>query len=118
MSKIISFYKDDIDKCWYNSSNIIYSECIDHDDKLKEVKVVFKNGNEYTYKDVPVQDYLMFREAPSQGKALNSIIKKYEFIKSEEKRDLERLNEEKEMLLEKARQALEEQNAKDGSEET
>ena len=117
MSKTISCYKDNIDKCWYESSNIVYSECIDHDNALKEVKVVFKNGNEYTYLDVPVQDYLMFREAPSQGKALNSIIKKYEFVKSENKRDLEQLNEEKEMLLEKARQALEEQNKKENAED-
>lgn len=113
MGKIISSYSGNIDKCWYDSSNVVYSECIDHEDALKEVKVVFKNGNEYTYKEVPVQDYLMFREAPSQGKALNSIIKKYEFVKSENKRDLEQLNEEKEMLLEKARQALEEQNRKE-----
>lgn len=117
MGKIISSYSNDIDKCWYDSSNVVYSECLDHDNALKEVKVVFKNGSEYTYLDVPVQDYLMFREAPSQGKALNAIIKKYKFVKSEEKRDLEQLNEEKEMLLEKARQALEEQNKKENTEE-
>lgn len=117
MGKIISIYKDSVDKCWYESSNIVYSECLDHDNALKEVKVVFKNGNEYTYLEVPVQDYLMFREAPSQGKALNSIIKKYKFVKSEEKRDLEQLNGEKEILLEKAKQALEEQNKKENAEE-
>lgn len=113
MGKIISAYANNVDKCWYDSSNVVYSECIDKLNDLKEVKVVFKNGSEYTYKEVPVQDYLMFREAPSQGKALNSIIKKYEFVKSEEKRDLEQLNEEKEMLLEKAKQTLEEQNKKE-----
>ena len=94
MSKIISYYSDNVDKCWYTSSNVVYSECIDHKDALKEVKVVFKNGNEYTYKDVPTYDYMMFRDAPSQGKALNSILKKYEFVKSEEKRDLDLIKEE------------------------
>lgn len=117
MSKIISHYSNNLDKAWYDSSNIVYSECIDHDNALKEVKVVFKNGSEYTYQEVPVQDYLSFREASSQGKALNSIIKKYKFIKSEQKRDLEQLNEEKEILLEKAKQALEEQNKKENVED-
>lgn len=113
MGKILSSYSNNIDKCWYESSNIVYSECIDHDNALKEVKVVFKNGCEYTYLEVPVQDYLMFRESSSQGKALNTFIKKYKFIKSEEKRDLDELNKEKEFLLEQARQKLEEENAED-----
>lgn len=106
MGKILSIYKDNVDKVWYNSSNIVYSECIDNRDALKEVKVVFKNGNEYSYLDVKVQDYLMFREDASQGKALNKFLKQYEYKKHEEKRDLELLKEELENNLEIAKQTL------------
>ena len=109
MGKILAIYKDNVDKAWYNSSNIVYSECIDKRDSLKEVKVTFRNGNEYSYLDVAVQDYLMFREDASQGKALNKLLKKYEFIKHEEKRDLEALNEELNNLLEIAKEELEKQ---------
>lgn len=83
MGKILSFYENDVDKAWYNSSNVIYSECIDKEGELKTVKVVFKNGGTYQYKNVNVNDYLMFREDSSQGKAINKFIKKYEFEKLE-----------------------------------
>lgn len=107
MGKIASIYQNNLDKAWYNSSNIVYSECIDKKDELKEVKVVFKNGVEYSYLDVAVQDYLMFREDASQGKALNKFLRKYKYEKHEEKRDLTLLNEELQSLLE---QITEEQN--------
>lgn len=104
MGKIISYYNNGVDKCWYTSSNVVYSECIDHKDALKDVKIVFKNGTEYTYKEVPVYEYMTFRESASQGKALNSILKKYEFVKSEEKRDLELIKEEMEKVINLANQ--------------
>lgn len=107
MGKIASIYQDNLDKAWYNSSNIVYSECVDKKNELKEVKVVFKNGTEYSYFDVAVQDYLMFREDASQGKALNKFLKKYEYQKHEEKRDLDLLNEELQLLIERI---TEEQN--------
>lgn len=107
MGKIIAIYSNNVDKAWYESSNVVYSECIDKKNELKEVNVVFKNGTEYTYFDVAVQDYLMFREDASQGKALNKFIKKYEYAKHEEKRDLALLNEELENLLEIAKQIQE-----------
>lgn len=109
MGKILAVYKDGIDKAWYNSSNIVYSECIDNKDALKTVKITFKNGTEYSYFDVPVQDYLMFREDASQGKALNKFIKSYKYEKHEEKRNLELLNEELNNLLEQAKDKLNEQ---------
>lgn len=31
-----------IDRIWYKSSNIIYSECYDKENDYKELKVVFK----------------------------------------------------------------------------
>ena len=67
-----------IERTWYKSSNILYSECYDKVDSLKEVKVVFNSGRCYLYKDVNVNDYLLFREAKSQGKAINRLLKRNE----------------------------------------
>lgn len=100
MSKIFSFYNKndsgvDIEKVWYSSSNVIYSECIDYDNKPKTIKIVFSNGTQYEYKDVDVRDYLLLRESNSQGKALNRLIKekKYEYVKLENA-DLNAIEEE------------------------
>ena len=90
MSKIFNLYtktKDgtDIDRTWYSSTNIKYSECLDYDNNLKTLKVVFNNGTQYEYNNVEVAQYLLFRDAPSQGKALNEYIKAkgYEYKKLE-----------------------------------
>lgn len=93
MSKIFNFYANDVDKTWYQSSNIRFSECIDNDNDLKTLKVVFNNGTQYQYNKVDVRHYLMFRDAASQGKALNEFIKGngYEFEKLENA-DLESLD--------------------------
>lgn len=76
-----------IDMIWYKSSNIIYSECLDNENDYKTLKVVFKNGQSYTYKKVDVNDYVLFVHGGidgSNGKALNKFIKpKYEFEKTE-----------------------------------
>lgn len=95
MSKIFSFYNNGLDKTWYESSNVKYSECTDKAGELKQVKVVFNNGSQYLYKDVDVNDYLLFREAESQGKALNHFLKqkKYEYEKLEPQ-NIDLLNEE------------------------
>jgi hypothetical protein len=86
MSKIFGFYANDKDVNWYQSSNIRYSECDDHDNDLKTLRVVFNNGTQYEYKKISVQDYLMFRNDTSQGKALNQYIKGngYEYEKLED----------------------------------
>ncbi len=85
MSKIFNVYSNDVDRTWYQSSNIKFSECIDHDNELKTLKVVFNNGTQYRYDKVDVRDYLLFRDAESQGKALNQYIKPkgYAYIKLE-----------------------------------
>ena len=85
MSKIFGFYANDEDTQWYQSSNIKYSKCLDHDNSLKTLRVVFNNGTQYEYKNVSVQDYLFFRDSNSQGKALNQYIKgkNYEYEKLE-----------------------------------
>ena len=95
MSKLYSYYSDDVDKAWYDSSNILYSECIDNDNDLKTLKVVFKNGTEYQYDKVDVRDYLLFRESDSQGKTFNRLIKekKYPYTKLGNV-DIEAINEE------------------------
>ena len=83
MSKILNVYRNNLDKAWFNSSNIKFSECQDNEGELKTLDVVFNNGSRYRYKGVDVNDYLMFREAASQGKALNQYIKSkgYEYEK-------------------------------------
>ena len=100
MSKIFGFYAKnddgiDTDKAWFDSSNVKYAECLDNDNELKTLKVVFNNGGTYQYNKVKVQDYLLFREDVSQGKAINKYIKanKYEYVKLEDT-DLDKLTDE------------------------
>lgn len=95
MAKKFNIYCNGVDKTWYDSSNVAYSECIDNENKPKTLKIVFTNGTQYQYNDVDVRDYLLFREDSSQGKALNRLIKekKYEYSKLDNA-DLEAINEE------------------------
>lgn len=95
MSKKFNLYCNGVDKTWYDSSNVVYTECIDNENKPKTLKVVFSNGTQYQYNDVDVRDYLLLREDLSQGKALNRLIKekKYEYKKLENA-DLDAINEE------------------------
>lgn len=106
MAVVVNKYENNIDKAWYDSSNIVYSECIDNVDDYKDLFITFKDGRTYHYKNVTVQDYLLFREDASQGKALNKYITKkidkkpvYEFERLENK-DLILLSEERDKLLE------------------
>ena len=100
MSKIFNFYTvdkngDNVDKTWFDSSTVKYAECIDKDNELKTLKVVFNNGTQYEYRKVNVKDYLLFREDTSAGKALNKYIKgnNYEYEKIDNA-DIEAINEE------------------------
>lgn len=106
MGLIINKYLNEIDKCWYESSNIIYSECFDKKDSYKDLIIVFKDGRAYKYKDVIVQDYLLFRSNESQGKALNKYIitkfmgqNKYQFEKLDNY-NITEIEKEKQNLLE------------------
>ena len=68
-----------LDRVWYESSNVFYSECEDSDTAEKVLRVVFKNGATYQYENVDVNDYLMFIAGGidnSNGKALNQFVKK------------------------------------------
>ena len=98
MAKKFSFYENgdpSVERCWYDSSNVIYSECIDYENKPKTLKIVFSNGTQYQYNDVNVNDYIVFKNDISQGKALNRLIKekKYEYVKLENA-DLNAIEEE------------------------
>ena len=91
MSKIFNFYSTDengigLDKCWYDSSNVKYSECVDEEGEPKVLRIVFSNGTQYQYDGVDVNQYLLFREDASQGKALNKYIKAngYKYTKLED----------------------------------
>lgn len=67
-----------IDRAWYNSSHIFYSECDDIVDGLKVLRITFNNGKTYEYRNVDVNDYLMFLVGGldgSQGKAFYKYIK-------------------------------------------
>jgi CRISPR/Cas system CSM-associated protein Csm2 small subunit len=64
----------------YESSNIIASQYNQSD---KTLNIIFKHGGSYSYSNVEKTDYIRFETAESQGKVLNSNIKKYAFIKNE-----------------------------------
>ena len=91
--------KAHVDKTWYDSSSVFYSEFVEHEnDNFGELFVTFKNGGTYCYKNVDmVHDYILFKSGGSygsQGKALNEFIKKkYQFEKCENK-DIQLLTEE------------------------
>lgn len=75
-------YINQEDHVWYDSSNIIYSKCYDtQSSKQKTVKIVFKGGRTYVYKDIHTDDYLQFKMAMSNGEAFNKYIKKYSAIR-------------------------------------
>lgn len=103
--KIFNFYSKnnsgiDVDRTWFDSSNIKYSECLDYDNKLKTLNVVFNNGTQYEYTEVNAQDYLFFRDSPSQGKALNEYIKGKNYsYKKIENVDIETINNELEFRI-------------------
>ena len=68
-----------LDRAWFKSSNVFYSECEDRENALKVLRVVFNNGATYEYSDVDVNDYMMFLAGGldhSHGKALNEFVKK------------------------------------------
>lgn len=73
--------KDNLVKAIYKSSNILAST---YDKSNNNLTITFNRGTQYTYKGVSVTDYTRFEIAESQGKILNSHIKKYEFDKGED----------------------------------
>ena len=92
-------YLNNEDNTWYDSSNVIFSKCYDNDTQTKTLKVVFKNGRSYLYKDVDIKDYLLFKTSTSTGSAINEyIIKKYKGVRISDT-DINTLNEYKQQLI-------------------
>lgn len=104
---LIRIYDDanKVDRAWYNSSNIVYSECDDKQDDFKTLRVTFKNGSTYQYNKVDVNDYLMFLHGGldgSNGKALNRFIKpKCEYERLSDKNVTDLLKEAEKLLKSK-----------------
>ena len=82
-------------ECFIDSSNILLSE---YNKTKKTLKITFKAGTQYLYKDVIERDYVRFEVSESQGSVFNKTMRKYEFDKLE-KIDttelLEQINEQK-----------------------
>lgn len=74
-------YINNEDYTWYDSSNIVFSKCYDNNSDIKTLKIVFKNGRTYLYKDVKTTDYISFKSAESNGSEFNRLIKKYNGVR-------------------------------------
>ena len=96
--KLYSKYENSQEFCWYDSSNILFSKCYDNPGNLKVVKLIFKNGRTYLYKDVEANDYVAFRDAEFNGSAFTKHIKKYAATRIQDT-DLDKLNEMKERFM-------------------
>lgn len=110
-----------LDRVWYNSSNVFYSECEDVVNDYKILRVVFNNGATYEYKNVDVNDYVMFVRGGldgSNGRALNKFIKPKCECERIEDLGKERLTEELNRLLDEKKQKklLEEQENQETNE--
>lgn len=86
--------KDGLVKAIYESSNIVASS---YDKVKKDLNITFKHGGNYTYQGVGDTDYMRFETADSQGKVLNSNLKKYPFLKHD-KVDVDEILEQIEKL--------------------
>ena len=111
-----------LDRVWYNSSNVFYSECEDIVDNYKILRVVFNNGATYEYRNVDVNDYVMFVRGGldgSNGRALNKFIKPKCECERIEDIGKEKLTEELNRLLEEKKQKklMEEQSEQKTTEE-
>lgn len=91
---IYNKYIDNQDYTWYDSSNVVFSKCYDStESSTKTLKIVFKNGRTYIYKDVDINDYLTFKTSQSNGQAVNTaIIKKYKGVRISDT-DIDKLSE-------------------------
>ena len=74
----------------YDSSNILASR---YNTISKKLAIIFKGGRQYLYHDVNKNDYDVFEQSESQGKILNSVIKKYKFDRIKEVVDVTPINE-------------------------
>lgn len=98
---IYNKYVNKVDHTWYDSSNLVYSACYDAENENKTLKIVFKGGRTYIYKDVSPEDYVAFSKgASSNGEAFNkNIVKKYKGVRLGDT-DLDKLEELKKSFIE------------------
>lgn len=90
---IYNRYVNQEDHVWYDSSNIVYSKCYDtQNTKFKTLKIVFKGGRTYVYRNVDADDYIIFKTATSNGQEFNKRIKKYDAVRIEDT-DMDKLSE-------------------------
>jgi len=118
MSIIVNEYNEETrtDFCWFDSSNVLYAECDDKVDALKDIKVVFNDGRTYLYEKIPVNDFLLFSRGLSQGKDLfkyiavkDNGVPRYKTTKLENT-DLKQLENQKQLILESRAEKLKEFN--------
>lgn len=102
---IYNRYVNQEDHVWYDSSNIVYSKCYDtQSSKFKTLKIVFKGGRTYVYKNVDADDYLIFKTASSNGQEFNKRIKKYDAVRIEDT-NMEKLAELQESFKNEVKEA-------------
>jgi len=65
-------------ECLIDSSNVLLSE---YNRPEKTLKITFKAGTQYLYKEVIERDYVRFEVSESQGSVFNKTKRKYEFEK-------------------------------------
>lgn len=65
-------------ECLIDSSNILLSE---YNKPKKTLKITFKAGTQYLYKEVLERDYVRFEVSESQGSVFNKTMRKYDFDK-------------------------------------
>lgn len=70
--------EDGIIECLIDSSNILHSE---YDKSGENLKITFKSGARYLYKEVLDRDYVRFEVSESQGSVFNKTMRKYDFVK-------------------------------------
>lgn len=107
--------KKRLDRVWFDSANVFYSECEDIVDDYKILRVVFNNGATYEYTNVDVNDYVMFIRGGldgSNGRALNKYIKPNCECERIEDADKEKLTEELNILLEEKKKEKQEKEEK------
>ncbi|MCD8208311.1 MAG: KTSC domain-containing protein [Bacteroidales bacterium] len=75
-------YINNVDHTWYDSTNVVYSKCYDSHTPTNTLKIVYKDGRTYLFKDVDTSDYILFKNAESTGKGCNvNITKKYKGVR-------------------------------------
>lgn len=111
MAYISDVYKDNMFETWYDSSNVVYSRCYDTDGDTVNVKIVFKGGRTYMYRNVDKNHYNIFRTSDSNGKAFNDFIKEYKGVRISDT-DMNLL-EERRKMMDKKRTELSESKVSD-----